>query len=43
MLDGLLRDYINMSGIIFGEVSRFDEMIDSVFALEAAMKASAPG
>lgn len=42
MLDGLRNDYINMSGMIFGETPKFDEVIDSVDTLEAAMKAFAP-
>jgi Nucleotidyl transferase AbiEii toxin, Type IV TA system len=43
MIEGLRRDYINMSGMIFDEIPRFEEVIDSVTTLEAAMKAFAPG
>jgi hypothetical protein len=37
MIDGLRGDYDKMSGMIFGEVPDFDEVIASVRALDAQL------
>jgi len=43
MLDDLSRDYRAMSGMIFGEAPAFEEIIDDIIELEAALNAPTEG
>ena len=43
MLDDLRRDYRAMSGMIFGEAPPFEEIVDDIVKLEAALNVAAEG